>query len=138
MPVNKISAKAMQIIVDMMQDLMEKVMDEAATCADSKGRVTIGSGSIRAGAMLALQNRIDAYCPHVKVAMTSFAAQRYTAYHSYVNWEQQQAEAVATGVPYTAPPDRPRPAPLRLRSIPNRFVADRLQGVIGIRPTWDY
>ncbi len=41
-------------------------MDEAATCPDSNGRVTIGSGSIRTGARLAMLKSIDAYgdgCP---------------------------------------------------------------------------
>ena len=92
------------------------------------------------GAMLVLQSRIDANCPHVKIAMISFAGQRYAAYLDYIDWEQEQAAAVTMGVPSTAPPDRPRPAPLRLRPLPNRFVADHLRGVRGIRPltTWDY
>jgi histone H3/H4 len=140
MPVKIISSRAMQVMVDMLHDLMERIMDEAATCADSKGRVTIASGSIRTGAMLVLQNRIDANCPHVKIAMISFAGERYAAYLDYIDWEQEQAAAVTMGVPSTAPPDRPRPAPLRLRPLPNRFVADHLRGVRGIRPltTWDY
>jgi histone H3/H4 len=43
MPVNRITCRAVQVMVDMMRDLMEGVMDEAATCADSNGRVTIDS-----------------------------------------------------------------------------------------------
>ena len=52
MPVNRITCRAVQVMVDMMRDLMERVMDEAATCADSNGRVTIDSGNINAGARL--------------------------------------------------------------------------------------
>ena len=40
---NRITCRAVQVMVDMMRDLMERVMDEAATCADSNGRVTIDS-----------------------------------------------------------------------------------------------
>ena len=40
---NVITNRAVQVMVDMMHDLMERVMDEAAICADSNGRVTIDS-----------------------------------------------------------------------------------------------
>ena len=140
MPVKTISIRAVQVMVDLIRDLLEKVMDEAATCADSNGRVIIDSGHIKTGSQLALQKRIDTYCPHIKMGMASFASQRYADYHDYLFWEQKQAEASALGVPSTTPPDRPRPAPLRLRPLPNRFVADHLRGVRGIRPltNWDY
>ena len=39
---------------DMMRDLMESVMDEAATCADSIRRVIIDSGAIMTGAVLSI------------------------------------------------------------------------------------
>ena len=59
MPVNRITSSAVQVMVDMMRYLMERVMDEAATCADSNGRHKIGSGSIRTGATLAMHKSID-------------------------------------------------------------------------------
>ena len=49
MPVNRISNNAMRAMVDMMRDLMESVMDEAATYEDSNGRVIIDSGAHRDG-----------------------------------------------------------------------------------------
>jgi hypothetical protein len=67
-------------------------MDEAATCADSNGRVIIDSGHIKTGSQLALQKRIDTYCPHMKMGMAAFASQRYADYHDYLLWEQKQAE----------------------------------------------
>ena len=139
MPVKAISIRAVQVMVDLIRDVLEKVMDEAATCADSNGRVIIGSGHIKTGSQLALQKRIDTFCPHMRMGMAWFASQRYADYHDYLFWEQKQAEASALGVPSTPPPYRPRPAPLRLRPLPNRFVADHLRGVRGIRPltTWD-
>ncbi len=140
MPVKAISIRAVQVMVDLIRDVLEKVMDEAATCADSNGRVIIDSGHIKTGSQLALQKSIDTFCPHMKMGMALFASQRYADYHDYLFWEQKQAEASALGVPSTPPPDQPRPAPLRLRPLPNRFVADHLRGVRGIRPltTWDY
>uniref|UniRef100_A0A7S0QMQ2 Uncharacterized protein n=1 Tax=Cryptomonas curvata TaxID=233186 RepID=A0A7S0QMQ2_9CRYP len=48
-----------------------------------------------------------------------------------------RTEAIASGAPSIAPPDRPRPAPLRLRPLPDRFVQDHpnhLRGVSGFRP----
>ena len=132
-------------MVDMVRDLMEREMDEAATCADSNGRVTIGSGSIPTGARLAMHKSIDAYgdgCPGIEKGMALFASERYTAYHDYLYWEEKQAEVIASGAPFIAPPDRPRPAPLRLRPLPDRFVPDhltQLRGVRGFRPltTWE-
>ena len=47
MPVKAISIRAVQVMVDLIRDVLEKVMDEAATCADSNGRVIIGSGHIK-------------------------------------------------------------------------------------------
>ena len=47
MPVNQISVKAMQILLDMMHDLIEKVMDQAATYADNQGRAKITSKRLR-------------------------------------------------------------------------------------------
>jgi hypothetical protein len=140
MPVKAISIRAVQVMVDMIRDVLEKVMDEAATCADRNGRVIIDSGHIKTGSHFALQKRIDTFCPHVKMEMALFASQRYADYNNYLFWEQKQAEASALGVPSTPPPDRPRPAPLRLQPLPNRFVADHLRGVRGIRQltTWDY
>ena len=61
MPVNRITCRAVQIMVDMMRYLMERVMDEAAACADSNGRDTIEPGNINAGARLALHNGIVGY-----------------------------------------------------------------------------
>ena len=148
MPVNRITCRAVQVMVDMMRDLMERVMDEAATCADSNGRVTIDSGNINAGARLAMHNSIDAHgggCPGIKMSMLTFASQRYTKYQDYLWWEQKKAEAIASGAVSFAPdpPDRSRPAPLLLRPLPNRFVPDHLEylrGVRGIRPLseWDF
>ena len=62
MPMNKISAKAMQIILDMMHDLMEKVMEQDASYADNEGRVKITSKSIMFGSWLAMHNIICPYC----------------------------------------------------------------------------
>ena len=59
---NVITNRAVQVMVDMMRDLMERVMDEAATCADSNGRVTIESGNIMTGAKLAMHQNIGPYC----------------------------------------------------------------------------
>jgi hypothetical protein len=140
MPVKAISIRAVQVMIDLIRDVLEKVMDEAATCADRNGRVIIDSGYIKTGSQLALQKHIDTFCPHMKMAMALFASQRFADYYDYLFWEQKQAEASALGVPSIPPPDRPRPASLRLRPLPNRFVADHLRGVRGIRllTTWDY
>ena len=97
---NRITCRAVQVMVDMMRDLMERVMDEAAICADSNGRVTIDSGNINAGARLAMHNSIDAHgggCPGIKMSMLTFASQRYTKYQDYLWWEQKKAEAIASG-----------------------------------------
>ncbi len=100
MPVPRITCLAVQVMVDMMRDLMERVMDEAATCADSNGRVTIDSGNINAGARLAMHNSIDAHCggcPGIRMSMLTFESHRYTKYQDYLWWEQKQAEAIASG-----------------------------------------
>jgi hypothetical protein len=101
-------------MVDMMRDLMERVMDEAAICADSNGRVTIDSGpisgNINAGARLAMHNSIDAHgggCPGIKMSMLTFASQRYTKYQDYLWWEQKKAEAIASGAVSFAPDPDP-------------------------------
>ncbi len=135
---NSITCRAVQVMVDMMCDLMERVMDEAATCADSNGRVTIDSGNINAGARLAMHNSIDAHgsgCPGIKMSMLTFASQRYTKYQDYLWWEQKKAEAIASGAVSFAPdpPDWSRPAPLLLRPLPNRFVPDHLEYLRGVR-----
>ena len=87
MPVNRISNNAMRAMVDMMRDLMESVMDEAATCADSNGRVIIDSGAIMTGAVLYLHKGVNANgqgCPDIEKFMWACASQRYTAYHEFV------------------------------------------------------
>ena len=89
---NRITSRAVQVMVGMMRDLMERVMDEAATCADSNGRHTIGSESIRTGATLTMQKSIDVNgggCPEIKKGMASFACKRYAAYHDYLFWEEK-------------------------------------------------
>ena len=145
MPVNSILNNAMRAMVDMMRDLMESVMDEAATCADSNGRVIIDSGAIMTGAVFSMHKGINANgqgCPAIKKFMPEFASQRYTAYHEFVWWEEKQAEATASGAPYIiAAPDRARSAPLRLRALPGRFIPDHLsnlRSVRGFRPLLDY
>jgi histone H3/H4 len=145
MPVNVITNGAVQVMVDMMRDLMERVMDEAATCADSNGRVTIKSGNIMTGARLVMHQNIGPYgggCPEIEKRMCSFATQRYTEYHEYLGWEERQAQAIESGAPSIAAPDRSRPAAMKLRPIPDRFVPDHLshlRGVRGFRPLsyWD-
>jgi hypothetical protein len=144
--VNRITCHAVQVMVDMMRYLMERVMDEAATCADRNGRVTIDSGNINAGARLAMHNSIDAHgggCPGIKMSMLTFASQRYTKYQDYLWWEQKQAEAITSGAVASGavsfapgPPDRPRPAPLLVRPLPNRFVSDHLEHLRGVRGIW--
>ena len=143
---NVITNGAVQVMVDMMRDLMERVMDEAATCADNNGRVTIKSGNIMTGARLAMHQNIGPYgggCPEIEKSMCAFATQRYTEYHEYLGWEERQAQAIASGAPSIAAPDRSRPAAMKLRPIPDRFVPDHLshlRGVRGFRPLsyWDY
>ncbi len=81
MPVNAITNRAVQVMVDMMRDLMERVMDEAAACADNNGRITIKSGNIMTGARLAMHQNIGPYgggCPEIEKSMCAFATQRYT------------------------------------------------------------
>ena len=117
MPVKIISSRAMQVMVDMLHDLMERIMDEAATCADSKGRVTIASGSIRTGAMLVLQYHIDAYCPHVKMAMISFAGQRYTARTTSIGSRRKQRQLRRESPP----------PPLRIGPVQHHYGFDPFQ-----------
>ena len=96
-------------MVDMMRYLMESVMDEAATCADSNGRIIVDFGAIMTGALLSMHKGINANsqgCPDIEKFMRAFASQRYTAYHEFVWWEEKQAEATASGAPYMiAAPD---------------------------------
>ena len=64
-------------MVDMMRYLMESVMDEAATCADSNRRVIINSGAIMTGAVLSLHTGINANgqgCPDIEKFMRAFAS----------------------------------------------------------------
>ncbi len=82
MPVEAISIRAVQVMVDLIRDVLDKVMDEAATCADSNGRVIIDSGHMKTGSQLALQKRIDTFCPDMKIGMALFASQRYSDYHN--------------------------------------------------------
>ena len=84
---NCILNDTMRAMVDMMRDLMESLMDEAATCADSNGRVIICSGAIMTGAVLSLHKGINANgqgCPDIEKFMRAFASQCYTAYHEFV------------------------------------------------------
>ena len=145
MPVNRISNNAMRTMVDMMRDLMESVMDEAATCADWNGRVIIDSGAIMTGAVLSLHKGINANgqgCPDIEKFMRAFASQRYTAYHEFVWWGEKQAEATASGAPYMiAAPNLAWPAPLQLRALQGRFIPDHLshlRSVRGFLPLLDY
>ncbi len=69
---------------------------------------------IKTGSQLALQNRIETFCPQMKMTMASFASQRYADYHDYLFWEQKQAEASALGVPST---------PLRIGPVQHHFIA---------------
>ena len=62
---------------------------------------SLDSGHIKTGSQLALQKRIDTFCPQMKMAMASFASQLYADYHDYLFREQKQAEASALGVPST-------------------------------------
>ena len=55
---SRITCRAVQIMVDMMRDLMERVMDEAATCADSNKSVIIKRKNINAGVRLDFHNGI--------------------------------------------------------------------------------
>ena len=119
----------------------QKVMDKAATCANSNRRVIIDSGAIMTGAVLSLHTGINANgqgCPDIEKFMRVFASQRFTAYHEFVWWEEKQAEATASGAPYIiAAPVRARPSPLRLRALPGRFIPDHLshlRSVRGFRP----
>ena len=132
----------MQILIDLIKDLIERVMDEAATVAESKNRSTIYAAEIKTGAGLALQTRIDGRISSpMGRSMIHFAALRFNEYCEYRTWERLQAEAIALGGPATDPPDRPCPSPLRLRLIEGRFVPDHLEhvrGVRGIRPlNWE-
>ena len=63
---SRITCRAVQIMVDMMRDLMEPVMEKAATCADSNESVTIEPENISAGARLAFHDGLVGYgdgCP---------------------------------------------------------------------------
>ena len=128
MRVNKISSRAMQIMVDMMHDLMEKVMDQAATYADNQGRVQIGTNHIKYGAKLAMHTCIDQFgdgCPEMEKSMVCFATTRYTQYHEYAWWEKHNAAAVKSGAPRPpAPRLARRPTPLRLRHLAGRVVPE--------------
>ena len=107
---NRITCRAVQVMVDMMRDLMERVMDEAATCADSNGRVTIDSGNINAGARLAMHNSIDAHgggCPGIKMSMLTFASQRYTKYQDYLWWGSRRKQRQLRVEPSLSPPTLP-------------------------------
>ena len=117
MPVNVITNRAVQVMVDMMRDLMERVMDEAAICADSNGRVTIEAGNIVTGAKLAMHQVISPYgggCPEIEKGMCVFATQRFTEYNEYLWWEERQAQAIASGAPSIAAPNRSRQAAMKL------------------------
>ena len=124
-----ISCRAMQIMVDMMHDLMEKAMNYAVTYADNDRRVKIESEHIASGAKLAMHTCIDQNgygCPEIEKNMKTYATERLSQYHEYVWWEKLSAEAVKSGA---APPPAPqrqdrRPAPLRLRYLQGRVVPE--------------
>ena len=128
MPVNKISNRAMQVMVDMMHDLMANVMDQAASYAVNEGRVKIGVNHIKYGARLAMHNCIARFgdgCPEMEKSMVCFATTRYTQYHEYAWWEQLHTAAVKSGAPLPpAPRLALRPAPLRLRHLAGRVVPE--------------
>ena len=103
MPVKAISIRAVQVMVDLIRDVLEKVMDEAATCADSNGRAIIGSGHIKTGSQLALQKRIDTFCPHMRMGMAWFASQRYADYHDYLFFLAEASRGKCSGSPIHPP-----------------------------------
>ena len=95
--------RAVQVMVDMMRDLMERMMDEVAACADNNGRVTIEYENIMTGAKLAMHQNIGPYCggcPEIEKGMCVFATQRYTEYHKYLWWEERQGSGDCKRSPF--------------------------------------
>ena len=102
-------------------------------CADSNRHTTmIGSGNITtAGAKLAMHKSIDAYgggCPEIEQcsyeccfkSMVMFACQRYdTKCTATIGLGRRSKQRRLRLEPHSShlPPDRPRPAPLRLRTL---------------------
>ena len=92
-----------------------------------------------AGAKLAMHQVICPYgwgCPEIEKSMCRFATQRYTEYHEYLGWEEQQAQAqvIASRAPSTAAPDwsRLRQAAMKLRPLPDHLVPDHLSHLRGV------
>ena len=85
MPVRTISMRAMQVMVDLVMDLLDRIATEAASILELEGKDTLTVEAILTGARLALRDSKDgehACRPFLEINLVRFASQKYTHYRS--------------------------------------------------------
>ena len=85
MPVRTISMRAMQVMVDLVMDLLDRIAAEAASILELEGKDTLTVAEIKTGARLALRDGKDGEhaCRHfLELNLVNYATKKYTHYMS--------------------------------------------------------
>ncbi len=83
MPVRIILMLAMQIMVDLVMDLLDRIASEAASILELEGKETLTINEISTGARLALldcKDRENACHPLLDLNLVCYTALKYTQY----------------------------------------------------------
>ena len=85
MPVRTISMRAMQVMVDLVMDLLDRIATEAASILELEGKDTLTLAEVKTGARLALRDGKDGEhaCHHyLEINLVNYANKKYTQYIS--------------------------------------------------------
>ncbi len=105
-----ISVRAMQVMLDMMMDLMDRTARETAIIVEKDGQTTLTVHALRTTASLILRNGKDTFSCVTMLEMnfTAYASYRYNNYLDHVCRER---EGVARAAASPRPPPRTEEGP---------------------------
>ena len=85
MPVRTISMRAMQVMVDLVMDLLDRIATEAASILELEGKDTLTLAEVKTSARLTLRDGKDNEhaCQHyLELNLVNYANKKYTQYMS--------------------------------------------------------
>ena len=85
MPVRTISMRAMQVMVDLVMDLLDRIATEAASILELEGKDTLTLAEVKTGARLTLRDGKNGEhaCQHyLELNLVNYAKKKYTQYIS--------------------------------------------------------
>ena len=88
MQVQTILMLAMQVMVDLVKDLLDRIATEAASILELEGKETLTVAEINTGARLVLQDGKDgehACRPFLEMNLVSYASLKYTQYMACID-----------------------------------------------------